>query len=635
MEEMPTDGFRHRPLWLAAVAVLVFAQAGFALALFSTERSTAALLDDRPILSGRHPLHLYHGTLGADNFRHRGSTTCYDPNFQCGYPKTPVFDGGCRPAELFLALGGGGYRPAAYKIGLFVCLLLIPLAFVVAGRGVGLPAGAAVLSGAMGMILGWSGPVRRLIEEGELDFLMAGLAVIVFTSGLVRYARWFGIDSWLLLAAVAVLGWYANPVVWVGLVPVVVGYYVVFAPRRELAWHLGLLGIVAIGLAPNLWWLSDWARYWWLRQPSPTDHIPIPEWQAVLGTPGDYLSLAGSIPCGGVLAIAGIAGLIALWRSGCRCGAALVLTTSILAVGVARLLSAWPRIPPDASDRLIPLAAGFLALPAAFAAWKVFEFGRCSAFTAATISIALTLAAWTENPDRPLIRGWKLHTQPLVLGLSSEQEEMIKALTLRTSQEARILWDETTDHRPGWNWTSLLPLLTDRSYLGGLDHEACMEYSFCEMRDGKLNGRGLNDWTDAELARHCWWYNVGWVVCRSAASADRWGQLPMARPVARLHEGGQPVVIYALERPRSFVLKGSAKWEAAEPNRITLTDVVPDSEGCLALSLHQQDGLRVLPSYIKFDPRGAQDPTGKDPISHIRLLIPGPVPRVTLIWENP
>src|SRR5437763_14464883 len=118
MDEMPMDGFRHRPRWLIAVVGLVLAQAGFALSLFGPERSLAALLDDRPILSGRHPLHLYHGWLGAANFRHCGATTCYDPMFQAGYPKTPVFDGGCRPAELFLTLGGGGYRPGAYKTGL-------------------------------------------------------------------------------------------------------------------------------------------------------------------------------------------------------------------------------------------------------------------------------------------------------------------------------------------------------------------------------------------------------------------------------------------------------------------------------------------------------------------------------------
>src|SRR5439155_5463567 len=139
------------------------AQAGLALALFGPDRSWAALAGDQPVTSGRNPLHLYHGGLGSATFHARGATTCYGPSFQAGYPKTPVFDGGCRPAELFLAVSGGDYRPESYKAGLFVCLLLIPLAFVVSARGAGLPAGASVLAGAIGSVLGWTWPVRRLI----------------------------------------------------------------------------------------------------------------------------------------------------------------------------------------------------------------------------------------------------------------------------------------------------------------------------------------------------------------------------------------------------------------------------------------------------------------------------------------
>src|SRR5207253_1921295 len=216
------------------VAGLVLAQAGLALGLFGSGRSWAAVTDDRPVLSGRHPLHLYHGSLGARAFRDHGATTLYDPAFHAGYPKTPVFDGGCRPAELVLVLAGGSYRPGAYKFGLFACLALVPLVFVVAARGAGLPAGAAVLAGACG----------------------AGLA-----------------------------------------------------------WHLGLLGITTAGLAPNLWWLTDWGRYWWLRQPSPSDHIPLPGWEAILGGPGDYTGLFGCLPGGGFVVLAGAVGLVVVWRA--------------------------------------------------------------------------------------------------------------------------------------------------------------------------------------------------------------------------------------------------------------------------------------------------------------------------------
>jgi hypothetical protein len=630
MDETATDGFRNRPLWLIGVVGLLLAQAGFALTLFGPDRSWAAVADDRPVLSGRHPLHQYHATLGASAFRHRGATTCYDPAFQAGYPKTPVFDGGCRPAELFFALGGS--RPAAYKTGLFACVLLIPLAFVLAGRGAGLPPGASVLAGACGILLGWTGPVRALIDEGELDFLAAGLGAVVFVCWLARYAKWCTADACLVLAAVTAAGWYAHPIVWVGLLPVVIGYYLVLAPRHGLAWHLGLVGISAAGLAPNLWWLADWARYWWLRQPSPSDHIPLPGWQAVLGTPGDYVVLFGCVPLGGLVVLAGLAGLVATWRSGHRGAAGLLFGTALLTTAVARLLAAWPRVPPSGPERLVPLIAGFLILPTAFGLWKLLARANATIVGAAAAVLVLLVVAWADGPTRPLASAARLRVEPLAVGFSPEQEQMIAVLREQTTPEARILWDETTDHRPGWNWSALLPLLTDRAYLGGLDHDSGIDHSFCGMRDGMLNGRPLVNWTDAELAAFCRWYNVGWVVCRSGPTAERWGQLPIAKAVARLHDDEADVVVFALDRPRSFVLSGSATWEEAGPNQVILSNVVPDAAGNVELSLHDVPGLRVYPSYIKLV--SAPDIPGGDPINHVKLLMPGPAPRVTLVWEN-
>ena len=641
MEDAPTDGFRDRPLWLLGVAGLLLAQAGFTLGLFDPGRSLAAIVDSRPVLSGRHPLHQYHGSLGATSFRHRGATTCYDPAFQAGYPKTPVFDGGCRPAELFAAMAGGGFDPSAYKRGLFLCLLLIPLTFVLAGRGAGLSPGASVLAGAGGILICWSGPVRALIEEGELDFLMAGLGAIIFVGWLARFSRWCTADACAVLALTAAAGWYAHPLIWLGLLPVVIGYYLVFAPRHGPAWHLGFLGISVAGLVPNLWWLMDWGRYWWLRQPSSTDHIPLPEWHAVLGTPGDYFVLFGCVPCGGLVVLAGLAGLVVMWRNGQRSAAGLLFGTVLLTTAVARLLAAWPRVPVGGPERMVPLIAGLLVLPAAFGMWQLLSRVNVAIIGTACSVACLALIGWVDGPNRPLASATRLHVEPLLVGFSPEQEQMIAVLRQHTTPEARILWDETTDHRPGWNWTALLPTLTNLSFLGGLDYDSGVEHGYCGMKDGMLNGRPLTAWIDSDLAAFCRWYNVGWVVCRSGPSAERWSRVPWAKPVARLYESSASITVFTLERPRSFILNGSAVWEDAGPNRVTLTNVVPDSEGKIDLSLHHVQGWRAYPSYIRLshpsDPAQdtAPDPTGRDPINHVRLRMPGPVPRVTLVWEGP
>jgi hypothetical protein len=74
-------------------------------------------------------------------------------------------------------------------------------------------------------------------------------------------------------------------------------------------------------------------------------------------------------------------------------------------------------------------------------------------------------------------------------------------------------------------------------------------------------------------------------------------------------------------------------WESADARRVVLTDVRPNAAGEIDLSLHAFEGLRVFPSLVKLE--SVLDPTGRDPIHHIRLRAPGPIPRVTIVWERP
>src|SRR5207249_4572490 len=107
-------------------------------------------LDDRPILSGKHPQHLYLGALGAEALYRQSRTCVYDPGFQAGYPKTPIFDG-CRLAEVFLFAGGGTYQPAAYKVGVVGVCLLVPLLLLLACGATGLVGLSTLLATAVGM----------------------------------------------------------------------------------------------------------------------------------------------------------------------------------------------------------------------------------------------------------------------------------------------------------------------------------------------------------------------------------------------------------------------------------------------------------------------------------------------------
>ena len=193
--EPPTNGAPvsrgpgDHPLWWLAFLALIAGQAWMTLGLFGTAHAVGPLLDERPVLSGRHPLHLYHGLLGARSFLNRGALSCFDPAFQAGYPKTPVFDDGSRPAELLLTAAGGRYLPSVYKLGVAGLCLLAPCVFAGTARAAGLSRFRACLACGLGMLVWWGKPCRDLLEAGDVDLLTATLAVLAQAGLLLRYHR--------------------------------------------------------------------------------------------------------------------------------------------------------------------------------------------------------------------------------------------------------------------------------------------------------------------------------------------------------------------------------------------------------------------------------------------------------------
>jgi hypothetical protein len=636
-------------LWVVVLLALAVWQGWMILTQFDPERPWEALLDDRPVLSGCHPLHLYHGTLGARALHERGTLACYDPAFYAGYPKTPVFDSGSRPAELVLALAAlftptrpesderpasldPYYNPRAYKVGLALLGVLAPWLLWTTARGVGLVRAAACLAVVLGLLAWWSQPCRQALEAGDVDLLLATLLVLAQSGLLLRYHRDPSPFGLLGLTVATFLGWFAHPLLMVLLLPGFLIFYVSVGTRHGLAWHAGLLGALAAAIGANGFWLPDWIDNWWIRVPLQVEGPLVAHrtfhtlWDAPLwGGPTDR-----ALVC--FLVGTALIGCVWLNQTGCRPAARL------LGFGLAGFLFlamagvGWEPFARFGAARLVVSALLFAAVPAAQALAGTLGVLRRRVGAGGAVLLLGTSGlalGWGVGPG-----GWTAWQDrlrcaaPLALGLDEERTALVDALRLHTTAEARILWEDRPATRRTSRWTALLPLLTGRAFFGGLDPDAGIEHATMGLNDQTLAGRPLREWTAPELHDYCQRYNVGWVVCWSAAARERFSSWPEAARVIDLQDG-ETGCLFALQRQPSFALVGSARWIRADAHGILLGDVVPH-EGCVLLSLHYQSGLQVSPSQVRLE----REVDPRDPIPLVRLRLTEPASRVLVTWEK-
>ena len=623
-------GFWQKPFWALVLVALVGCQIAATLGLFGSDHSWRNVVDDRPILDGRHPLHLYHGLLGAESWRAGGFGSCYDPAFQAGYPKTPIFDSGSRPAELFLLLGQD--RPAAYKIGLMVCCAMAPLVFAAAARMLELGPPTACLAALFGILAWGMTPVQRLLHQGELDWLFGGLVLVLHAGLVVRFHRDPGPFAWMALLVTAGLGWFFHPVLWLGFGLLFVPFYVGVALGHNWLWNFALWLAWGGGLLLNIGWLSDFLTHCWIQRPmavAPAEQMrsSLMQWWLidVRGEPPDRL-LAALLLAGGLVGV-----LALLIRK--RVAAALTFgATAILLPGLSAGSDFWEPLAAVGASKLFVLACTFAVVPFATAvASSCLLLGRLMRHPWRGVLLGVTVAAglmaWKWH-DASALLDQAARPKPFIHGFNAEQTALVKAIRELTRPDARILWEERPGHvTPAW--TALLPLQTERSYLGGLDPEAEVDHMYARLTATHLAGRPLSEWTETDLIEFCERYNVGFIVCWSPATVAKFRAWPDAEIVSPLHESGAGCLL-AIKRQPSFVLKGKARLVQANAERIALADVEPEN-GEIILSLHYQAGFHIAPG-----PAVAERVVDvHDPIPLLRIRLPGPMLRLTLTWGKP
>jgi hypothetical protein len=623
------------PRWafLLGTAALCAWQGWLTLALFGDD-PWGKILNDQPIVSGIHPQHLYIGSLGAKGLATHWMTVVYDFAFQAGWPKTPIFDGG-RLAELFLLLGGGSYQPAAYKLGFALSCFLVPLFFLIACRSVGLGNGTALLATVVGQLIWWGPHGRDALVSGDYELYLAALSGLAHVGFLISFHRTAGVRAWFGLWLTGCIVWFLQPLLFPIALPILLTYYLSVGTKHDfLTWHFAFWGAELLGVAINLPWLTDWFDSWCLRAelPSPAgmlEHRTLATvWNAPLwGGPASRLLAV-------FLIVSACVGIGVLNQTQQRPAARLLGLSALGALVLALLGISWEPLGVLGTAALLAPALWFACLPAAHGwTWVLGRLCRCGAKgrVAAAGLLLGAVGCFVYCAETPCTLAERcLPAEPLEIGLNPERQAIVQALIAHTNEDARILWEDRGGGRHTSRWPALLPLLTQRRYIGALDPDGFIEHSSICLNQQMLDGRPMAalTWPDDALSDYCRRYNVRWVVAWSPAVIERLEEWKAARKIQALTDGATGW-LFEVERTPTYALKGQAEVLSADGQKIMLRNVVPHN-GEVVLSMHYQAGMRASPSRVKLE----RATSGEDQIGFVRLRLAVEAGFVTLTWDR-
>jgi hypothetical protein len=338
------------------------------------------------------------------------------------------------------------------------------------------------------------------------------------------------------------------------------------------------------------------------------------EWEAFL--PHDAIEL-------GVCAV-GLVGFLVMCRRN-AVGAALLATGSLLYVAAGGAGRLWAVVAEVGAQKALSIGVWCCAVPAAYALVAVAgSIGSSSGFRPlGVVWLMIGLAGVTFGLDVPR----RYSVVPLEIGLGPKRDEIVRTIRERSTPDGRILWEDVAEGGHGSGWTAMLSELTQRPFLGGLSPDVAIDHMQVRLADGKLVGLAIGEWSDSELDRFFARYNVTRIICRTPQSTARFHRLPSATVVAELKDNG---VMFAVDRRPSYVLSGRGVVTQMDWRRVALSDLEPDENGVVVLSLHHHPNWRVTPGYVTVE----KDVDTTDPIPMVRLRLPGPVSRVTMTWRG-
>ena len=295
--------------------------------------------------------------------------------------------------------------------------------------------------------------------------------------------------------------------------------------------------------------------YWWLRSPLPRGTGMLRHrtfqtiWESPMwGTPADR-GLA-------VLLLASAFIGVCVFNQCQRRVAARLWGLGALSLGVLAVLGiAWEPLGRVGTSGLLVPALWFAALPAAHAWVQGCRLAHAAdsrpmARRGSGCAVLLATAGLFARDTVTTLGERCAGAAPLLIGLGPERQALVDTLVQHTGPEARILWEERPTSREASHWTALLPLLTKRDFIGGLDPDAFIEHTRAGLVDQTLEGDSHRQGRrrEAKGLLRALQRRLGGVLVAGGGRAlpglgrrrPRWRRSPIRGPAACSGSGGSP-----------------------------------------------------------------------------------------------
>lgn len=564
------------------------------------------MVSEYPVYTDDYSMHLSQCHAAQHWYRAFGRCWGYDPYMLAGFPRCVLVNADNKAWELLCMVAAplvGMGR--AFKLYIFVILMLHPLLIYAAARNLGLRSVESACASVLGLLFFYLSLPRDLVLWGMTSYVFMCYCSLYVFSVLYRLFEQFTLRRYCWLALLASLLFLMHILAPVHLFVPALCLYVWRARRLSLRQHLLVLLLPLVVFLANSFWLLPIAQFFHYKTARPENY----EFTMQISNIGELLNVyvkqrrsyqlcapvLNNTLLEVVLLIAGSFGLVQLWRRQ-RTGLVAATATGVIFIGGVAYFGSHTAFFAQFQPQRFVIPLGLLFVPAAAVGLCRIAAGcRMPRSWCVRAVIMLLVAAILYTPLLfPLAVMTKNGLYRLQSRMPEQVGQLLQVLEDHTDVSGRILIEdsESVDGRPeafyGGHYPALFPLQLKRHYLCGPRPLYPIIHSYASFTEGVLFERPIEEYGLQEMQLMFDSYNVKWIVAWHEPSKRRFEQFPdYIRQIARVDK----FTVYEVVREPSFFLRGSGIMEV-DANEIRLRALKADN-GSVVLSLHWLETLHA------------------------------------------